>query len=52
MDEFKEKNGLIVNFWNDDIMFVTQKMKDVDSKKYHNNIKTKNKKQATIKLII
>jgi hypothetical protein len=25
MDEFKKKNGLIVDFWNDDIMFVTHK---------------------------
>jgi hypothetical protein len=33
MDEFQEKNGLIVDFWNDDIMFVTHwKMKNVDLK--------------------
>jgi hypothetical protein len=25
MDEFEEKNGLIVDFWNDDIMFVTKR---------------------------
>jgi hypothetical protein len=25
MDEFSEKNGLIVGFWNDDIMFVTHR---------------------------
>jgi hypothetical protein len=32
MDEFLEKNGFIVDFWNDDTMFVTHKMKNVDSK--------------------
>jgi len=25
MDEFYEKNGLIMDFWNDDIMFVTNR---------------------------
>jgi hypothetical protein len=32
MDEFLKKNGFIVDFWNDDTMFVTHKMKNVDSK--------------------
>jgi hypothetical protein len=32
MDEFLKNNGLIVDFWNDDIMFVAQKMKNGDSK--------------------
>ncbi len=44
MDEFKEKNGFIVDFWNDDNMFVKQKMKNVDSQKCHSNIKIKKKK--------
>jgi len=44
MDEFKEKNGFIVDFWNDDTMFVKQKMKNVDSQKCHSNIKIKKKK--------
>jgi len=45
MDEFYEKNGFIVDFWNDDIMFVTyRKWKMWTQKIYHNNINFKIKK--------
>ncbi len=33
MNDFKEKNGLIMNFRNDNIAFITYKIKIVDSKK-------------------
>jgi len=42
MDEFLKKNWLIVDFWNDDIMFVTHtKWKMWTQKLCHNNIKIK-----------
>jgi hypothetical protein len=42
MDEFKKKNGLIVAFWNDDIMFVThRKWKMWIQKICHSNVKIK-----------
>jgi hypothetical protein len=45
MDEFFLKNGFIVDFWNDDTMFVTHKKKKLWTQKIcHNNIKIKNKK--------
>jgi len=45
MDEFWEKNGLIVDFWNDDIMFVTHTQQKMWTQKIcHTNIKIKNKK--------
>jgi hypothetical protein len=45
MDEFQENNGFIVNFWNDDTMFVThEKWKMWTQKICHSNIKIKIKK--------
>jgi hypothetical protein len=32
LDEFKEDYELIMDFWNENTTFVTQKMKNVDSK--------------------
>jgi hypothetical protein len=32
MGELQKNNELIMQFWNDDIVFVTKKMKNVDSK--------------------
>jgi len=45
MDEFLKKNGLIVDFWNDDTMFVTHwKWKMWTQKICHSIIKFKIKK--------
>jgi len=45
MDEFYKKIGLIVHFWNDDIMFVTNwKWKMWIQNRCHSTIKIKIKK--------
>jgi hypothetical protein len=38
LDEVQKDYGIIMDFWNDNTMFVAQ-MKNVDSKKYQNIVK-------------
>jgi hypothetical protein len=51
VDKFYEKNELVMDFWNDDTMFITHKKEKCGLKKNHINIKIIIKK-ATIKWII